>query len=303
MPFRKMLVAVDGSEYSQIAADYAFWLSNELDAEVAGQHVVDPRIVELFIAPEFGEELGFSTATDTEEKIFRAVEKIGKVILDLFAREAKNKGLKVDTFLDVGHIVDEVVKRSERFDLLILGHRGKGHRETPSNLIIGSVAERIVTMAEGPVFIAVDPPDKVEQFLVAFDGSEASKGALLVAERMAVETRKKLQALTVVSDAKHKAEAEYIIEQSEPFLKTYPEKDVFLTKEGPHTETLVDYAKETNSVLVMGAYGFNRAEEATLGSTALNVIRKASTSTLVYKHHSLSKSKDSKKAAAAKSAG
>ena len=285
MPFRKMLVALDGSEYSQRAADYAFWLSNELDADVTGQHVVDPRIIDLFIAPEFGEELGFSSQADTEEKVFRAVERIGKVILDLFVKEAKSKGLEVETFLDVGHIIDEVVKRADNHDLLVIGHRGKGHRETPSNLIIGSVAERIISLVKGPVFVAVNPPEQIEQFLVAYDGSEASIGALLAAERMAIETRKKLQALTVVSDKKHRSEAEYTIEQSEPYLKNYGEKDVFLLKEGPHTETLVDYAKKSKSILVMGAYGFNKQEEQILGSTATNVIRSAATSVLVYKHN------------------
>lgn len=291
MPFRKMIVAMDGSEFSQIAADYAFWLSNELDADLAGQHVVDPRIVDLFIAPEFGEELGFSTAADTEEKVFKAVERIGSVILELFAKEAKNHGLDADTFLDVGHIVNEIVKRADKYDLLIVGHRGRGNKETPSNLLLGSVAERIVSLSEGPVFVAVDPPDKVDQFLVAYDGSESSIGALLMAERLAIETRKKLQAITVVSDPSHKQEAEYIIEQSEPYLKNYAEKDVFQLKEGTHTQTLVDYAKESNSILVMGAYGFNKKEEAALGSTATNVIRKSSTSTLVYKHHSLKNTK------------
>lgn len=301
MPFRKMLVALDGSEYSQIAADYAFWLSNDLDADVTGQHVVDPRIVDLFIAPEFGEELGFSSQADTEDKVFRAVERIGKVILDLFVKEAKAKGLQVKTHLDVGHIVNEVVKRSDKHDLLVIGHRGKGHKETPSNLIIGSVAERIISLSTGPVFIAVNPPNEIEQFLVAYDGSEASIGALLAAERMAVETRKKLQAVTVVSDPKHKGEAEYTIEQSEPYLKNYAEKDVFLLKEGPHTETLVEYAKESNSVLVMGAYGFNKQEEQILGSTATNVIRSTNSSVLVYKHKASSELKEKSSRVVAKS--
>ncbi|MBZ0187782.1 MAG: universal stress protein, partial [Candidatus Obscuribacterales bacterium] len=93
MPFRNILVAVDGSEYSQNAADYAFWLATELSAELVAQHVVDPRLVDLFVAPEFGEELGFSVAADTEDKVFRAIKKIGNVILELFVKEAKGRGI------------------------------------------------------------------------------------------------------------------------------------------------------------------------------------------------------------------
>lgn len=43
MTFNKILVALDGSKNSQIAAEYAFWLASNLDAELAGQHVVEAK--------------------------------------------------------------------------------------------------------------------------------------------------------------------------------------------------------------------------------------------------------------------
>ena len=289
MPFREILVALDGSQYSQNAAEHAFWLANELDASIVGQHVVDPRLVQLFISPQFAEELGFQEAVNTEEKVFRAIKKIGAVVLDLFKKEAEKRNLKVEVHLDVGHIVEELVKRSEHADLVVVGHRGEGNKQSPSNLVLGSVAERVVSLVDCPVLVATQPLAEVDQLLVAYDGSEASVGALLAAEQLAKEAHKPLKAITVAASPDKKSEAEYIVQQGEKFLRECQDHEIFDIRVGAHSQTIIDYATETNSLLVIGAYGHNRSEEMLLGSTAVNVIRRAVTSTLVYKTHRLKK--------------
>ncbi|MBK9145357.1 MAG: universal stress protein [Candidatus Melainabacteria bacterium] len=298
MPFRNILVAVDGSEYSQRAAEYAFWLAGELDAEISAQHVVDPRLVELFIAPEFGEELGFSVAADTEDRVFRAIKKIGTVVLELFAKEAKERGIAVESHLDIGHIVEEVVKRSRTHDLVVMGHKGKGAKQSPSNLMTGSVAERVVLNSYSPVLVAVNSLKEIDQLLVAYDGSEAAKGALLAAEQMAKETHKTLRALTVVAEGESAAEAQITVEQGEPYLREFHDKDVFRIEKGPHAQTLMDYAEKSRSLLIMGAYGFKRVDEMVLGTTASQVVRNSPTSVLVFKHEGKA-GKGGKKAASA----
>ncbi len=295
MPFRNVLLALDGSEYSQRAAEYAFWLSSELDAELSAQHVVDPRLVDLFIAPEFGEELGFGQAVDTEEKVFKAIKRIGKVVLELIEKEAEKRGVSIDSHLDVGHVVEEIVKRADEHDLTVIGHRGKGHKMSPTNLMTGSVAERVVYSTRDPVLVAVSPLDQCEQFLVAYDGSEASRGALLAAEQLAKETHKSLKALTVVAEDEKVSEAELIVEQSEPYLREFHRKDVFSIEKGAHAKTLMDHAYESNSILVMGAYGFNRLEDLVLGNTATQVVRQTRTSVLIFRPHFVSDKKGADK--------
>lgn len=291
-------MAVDGSEYSQNAADYAFWLATELSAELVAQHVVDPRLVDLFVAPEFGEELGFSVAADTEDKVFRAIKKIGNVILELFVKEAKGRGISVESHLDIGHIVEEVVKRSRGLDLVVMGHKGKGAKQAPSNLMTGSVAERVVLSSYAPVLVAVSPLRDVEQLLVAYDGSEAARGALLAAEQLARETSKKLRALTVIAEGESEVQAKLTIEQGEPYLREYHNSDVFQIEKGPHAQTLMDYAKNNKSLLIMGAYGFKQVDEMVLGTTAAQVVRNSQTSVLVFKSAShVTKAQRAKKAA------
>src|SRR5262249_48994688 len=199
MPFKRILVALDGSAYSQLAAEYGIWLATELNASLSGQHVADPRVVDMFIAPEFAEELGFTQSVDTSEKVFRAIKKIGGLILELFSKEAFAHSLKTDTYLDVGYIKEEIIKRAADYDLTIIGHCGRGQVPGVAEAVIGSVAERVVVESAKPVLVALSAVRDVKEILVAYDGSEPARGALLLGERLAVSVDRPLKVITVIS--------------------------------------------------------------------------------------------------------
>lgn len=283
MLFDNILVALDGSSNSRNAAEYAFWLASNLDAQLTGQHVIDPRLVDLFISPEFAEELGFACSVDTSEKVFSALRRVGRVILDLYVREAHERGLSVDTHLDEGYIVECILGRLKDYDLLVMGHKGREDSTMPLNIVIGSVAERVVVNSKKSVLIASRPLKEIEQILVAYDGSEPSRGALLMAESLAKNTNCKLKAITVVPSNQELKLAKVVGQDGEKYLREYWGENVFLQQEGETSESLLEYAQSTNSLLVLGAYGFNEKETRELGSTATQVIRRAVASTLVFR--------------------
>jgi len=283
MPFKKILVALDGSQNSQIAAEYAFWLASSLDATLTGQHVVDPRLVDLFVEREFAETLGFAHTLDASDKVFFALRKIGKVILDLFATQAAGRGLKASTVLSEGYICEEIIKCAEKFDLLVIGHRGKLRKQLPSQIMLGSVAERVAFAADMPVLITVQRPEHIQQILVAYDGSEPARGALLMAEHLAKKSNCPLKAMVVVPSSDEKERAKFLVEEGKTYLREYSPEDVFSIKQGAIASTLLEQAGATNSLLVLGAYGFRELDKNVLGSTTTKVIRESKTSVLVYK--------------------
>lgn len=283
MPFKKILVALDGSRNSQIAADYAFWLASNLDADVTGQYVVDPRLVDLFIEPEFAEELGFGQSVETSERVFSALRKIGKTVLALFAQEAAEKNMKITTYLSEGHVLEELLNYSRDCDLLILGHRGRGQTKTPGRLAIGAVAERVAREADIPVLIAMQPLDALNDIIVAFDGSESSIGALLMAESLARYTNCRLRAINVIPDEARSPEGRLIVEKGERYLREFWKTPVFEVKVGAVTETIIAEAQKTNALLVVGAYGFKDPDGNVLGSTTSGLIRNTPASVLIYR--------------------
>ncbi len=284
MPFKKILVALDGSENSQIASDYAFALARNLDAKLVGQHVVDPRIVDLFLEPGFANELGFAQTTEASGKVFSALRKIGKVILNLFEDEAKNHELKVKVSLDEGNIVAEILRYSRDFDLLVMGHRGKHQNLLPGQIVLGSVAERVILGTDVPVLITVQPLSQIKQILVAYDGSESARGALLMAEQLAKKTDRKFKAILVAPSTDTQSTMNALADDGRSYLREKWKEEVFVIKHGPAAGTITEYAQSMHSLLVIGSYGFRDPEDNVLGTTTTKIIRETQTSVLIYKH-------------------
>lgn len=281
--FDKILVAIDGSKYGQYASDFGFMLAAKLNASLSAQHVVDPRLVDLFVEPEFAAELGFGRSVETTDKVMSGLRKMGKLILTLFGDSASVHALKIDAFLDEGYIVDEILKRSQQFDLIVLGHRGRSARLLPTELMIGSIAERVAVGSRSPVLIAANKPESIRQVLVAFDGSEPSVGALLMAEQLAKAIDKPLKAIYVAHNAEAATEGKFAIAQGEQYLKEHWESPVFSLAIGKSADVLLKEAATTGSLLVLGAYGFKDPDQVVMGSTATKVIRKTDTSVLIYR--------------------
>lgn len=281
--FEKILVAVDGSKYGQYASEFGFVLAGKLGASLSAQHVVDPRLVDLFVEPEFAAELGFGRSIDTMDKVTRGLRRMGNLVLKLVGDAASCHALKVDAFLDEGYIVDEILKRAGGYDLVVVGHRGKGSRLLPVELMIGSIAERVAVGSKKPVLIAAGKADDMQQILVAFDGSEPSIGALLMAEQLAKALDKPLKAIYVAPKASNVAEGEFAVQQGQQYLKEKWEEPVFKVVVGDPAAAILKEAMDTKSLLVVGAYGFKDPDEIVMGSTATKIIRTTETSVLVYR--------------------
>jgi nucleotide-binding universal stress UspA family protein len=236
----------------------------------------------MIIAPEFAENLGFATTVDASEKARIALQTIGETILDLVRKEAKDK-VEVETLLDFGWIVEQILERAAAHDLVIVGHHGKRAEGTLANTMIGSVAERVAVLSKKSVLVATHPVVDVKEIAVAFDGSEPSRGALLLGESLAMKTNKPLKAVVVAqSGAKeHMAEAHLTVEQGSRVLREMSGKEVFSILEGSTTKTILGYATASRALLILGAYGYTTPEENVLGSTTTGVIRRASTSVLI----------------------
>jgi nucleotide-binding universal stress UspA family protein len=283
MLFDNILVTLDGSPSSKIATRYGFWLASELNAQLSAVHIIDPRVVDLLIAPEFVEELGLSKTIDVSDKVFIALRKIGKLILEVFAEEALGRGLKTHTYLEEGYITEEILRLSLEYDLVIMGHHGYVQSKMPVPVSIGSVAERVAVGSKKPVLIVQYPVEAVGEILVAYDGSEAARGALLMAEQLAKYTRKTLKAMLVIPDESHLTEAKIIIEQAKSYLRESWNNDVFIIKTGHIAKTILDYANKTKCLVVVGAYGYRDPEDNVLGTTTTHILRTSTDNLLIYR--------------------
>ena len=138
--FSKILVAVDGSSYSNKALEHALGLSKKHDSRVLILHVVVSPVqvygIEGTVALEPEKRL-----TDEGRNVLRNAEGL-----------AKSRGVKVESKLVEGHPVEEIVREAGEgtYDLVIVGSRGLGRVKS---FLLGSVSDRVSHYCKCPVLI------------------------------------------------------------------------------------------------------------------------------------------------------
>ncbi len=139
----KILVAIDGSEPSLHAVKYVAELVHRLRAE--------PNNVTLI-----------SVHDDTSLRHARSL--VGREVIEDYLRELSEKelqparqllddsGVKHDMVVRTGHVAREIAACAAQgqFDLIVLGAKG---RSAIADLLIGSVAQRVLATAQTPVLL------------------------------------------------------------------------------------------------------------------------------------------------------
>jgi nucleotide-binding universal stress UspA family protein len=138
----KILVAVDGSDASMHAADYAVLMSNKYDAELYALHVVHPADVDAISEPTQASSYSVENTNQESQKY------LDKVKLKANENNIQLKTEVVSSVNAAGGIVDYA--EAQNVDLVVVGARGKsGFRK----LLLGSVASNVVTYAHCPVLV------------------------------------------------------------------------------------------------------------------------------------------------------
>lgn len=141
--FKKILIPVDFSPYSDLALRYACLLARQFNSKLTLMHVV--------------ESLAYSV-TDTLNVVEhrRALETIATTLLDNLRAELEQDGLAVSTVLVNGTPYREILNlaRRKHMDLIVMGTHG---RTGVGHLLMGSVAERIARLSPCPVLTVRAP--------------------------------------------------------------------------------------------------------------------------------------------------
>ena len=132
-----ILVAIDGSNAANRAADHALDLASEFDADLHAIYVIDTR------------RYGQSVLSDAGGVLDDIEERGQKILVDLAARA----DVDVTSEIRSGRPDEELDDYAGEIDadLVVVGNRGLG---TGPSGQIGSVAERVVRNAGRPVITA-----------------------------------------------------------------------------------------------------------------------------------------------------
>jgi len=141
--FSRVLVALDGSDYSLKALDFAVDLAKKYQSQLVLVHVVMRQIYAIN-PPEAGILAGTA--------IVRELEAEGKSILAKGEETVRTQGLPVEIRLRQGVPAEELLRAAaeEKVDLMVLGSRGLSQVKA---FLLGSVSDKVSHHAKCPVLI------------------------------------------------------------------------------------------------------------------------------------------------------
>ena len=141
--FSRILVGLDGSEYSLKALEFAIDLAKKYGSHLVLVHVVIRQIYAIN-PPEAGILAGTA--------IVRELEAEGKAVLAKGKETVKARGVPVEVRLRQGVPAEELLRAAaeEEADLIVLGSRGLSQVKA---FLLGSVSDKVSHHAKCPTLI------------------------------------------------------------------------------------------------------------------------------------------------------
>lgn len=142
--FKKILVPIDGSEHSLLAAEYGASLGKACGSEVILLHVI-PDPGKYFLFPQ-------EKGRENSEQLIRKHRKRAKTIIDNIQNQMSAYNVAPKTIILTGDPAFEICRIAELsdIDLIILGSRGLSDIK---EYFLGSVSMRVVRRARRPVLV------------------------------------------------------------------------------------------------------------------------------------------------------
>ncbi len=283
----KILLATDGSEYSEGAVREAIRLAKKCSGRLSAISVVEANPEFETLAPQIVENR----------------EKAARQNLDAVQTRARQEGVVCDTIIHEGeesykYIVDEALKNKST--MIVMGRRG---RTGLKRLVMGSVTARVIGHSHCNVLVVPKTAQlEFRSIVVATDGSKYSEAAASDAIGLAKRNGSALTVISVVpSELMTSMDLDFIInpgkiveeemhnaENHAKAVKEAAQKEGVVAKafvvSGKPADAIIKTAKETNAdLIVVGSHGRTGLEKLLMGSVAERVIILAPCAVLVVK--------------------
>lgn len=153
----KVLLATDGSEYSEKAARYVGQLCEKMeDCEI---HVLYVKDISALTLASSGE--AYYDYTPNTKLIQDELDALGDSALAAAQKILERTGKRVILHTTWGRPSDMICRIAEddKFDLVVMGRRGRGQI---ADVLLGSVSDRVSHCAQVPVMIVHEEAAKAQ---------------------------------------------------------------------------------------------------------------------------------------------
>lgn len=273
-PDGRVLAALDASAYATSVADLAVWAAARLAAPLELLHTLDKRSVAASLDLSGAIALGaqedlLTELADLDARGMAFEQARGRALLDGLGERAAASGLKAETRLRHGSVVESMLELEAGVRLFVIGKRGE-HADFASGHL-GSNLERVVRAVHRPVLVASRAFSAPTRFVIAFDGSATTRRCVEMV--CASPLLNGLECHVVTAGTLSPAIAEQR-EWARGELEAAGFAPQLHAAAGDAEDVIADHVSALQAdLLVAGAYGHSRIRRLILGSTTTQLLQ------------------------------
>jgi nucleotide-binding universal stress UspA family protein len=269
---KSILLAVDGSVYTDSVLEYGIDLAKKLDAHIRVISVVDVRIYEWVLNTGGEGYMPVIPSNVFHDESFKFHNERAESMLTTISEKLNKAQISCDTEKVEGSPVETICEMSRQVDLIIMGARGDYARW--GDRMLGATLESVSRQSHSPIMIVDQRYIPFTNISCAYDRSDGSSHALKLAAYLAEALKLSVEVVNIHDDEQ---ERKAILEEAKRYLDPYQLEVQYRHEAGEAAEILIQVTKETARprVLIMGSYGHSRIREAIIGSTTVQVMRSA----------------------------
>jgi nucleotide-binding universal stress UspA family protein len=277
---KNILVALDGSEYSQCATTHAIELARKHGATVTGMGIVDMEGIERdsIYVPLGGSYYKKQLDEVREAKAREHVE----ALLDVFENSCTKEGVSVRRLMKVGTPIKRIYLDSLFSDIIVMGLRtyfifGSGKEG-------GSTLRDLVRETIRPVLAVPRTYRPVKQILLATDFSPACSRLSYFMSHVHLFPDAEINAISLVKDDDELEHGRELAGQGQEFLQSHDlTVGSFKVKKGDPDDEILSYALETGADLIaLGIHSKRTLHDRIFGSTLEVLLEKSGVPLLMY---------------------
>jgi nucleotide-binding universal stress UspA family protein len=269
---KSVLLAVDGSIYTDSVIAHGIDLAQKLRAHLRVYSIVDVRIYEWVLNTGAEGYMPVIPSNMFHEESHKFHNERADALLAKVGERLQKSGLSFESGKLEGAPAELICELARQVDLVIMGARGDYARW--GDRLLGATLESVSRQIQTPLMIVDKTHIPFQTITCAYDRSESATSALKLSAYLARELKQSLEVVTVHDD---EAERNAILEEAKKYLQPYQVETHFRPESGDPATVLIEVTEkhEQPAALLMGCYGHSRIREAIIGSTTVQVMRKA----------------------------
>ena len=277
----KVLVCIDGSDFSKAVCDYGVFIAKNLNLPLVLLNVVEHSKISNLV--DFSGNIGFG-AKDVllemlvDEDAKRSQEEIlkGKVILKQMQEYVKSKNFSNFTTLQRhGTLYETLDELGSDLKIAIIGLNGENSKD------IGSNVEELIRTLNIPILLVNSEFKPIKSILMAYDGSLYAKKSIDIAVKNPIFPNTKRYIVNVNSD---KNDSNRVLNEAGLIFKNANIDSEILSLSGDKLEAILNYQQSINAdIIAMGAYSHNRFRSAIFGSFTTKMLLNSKVPLLLFR--------------------